>query len=115
MYEVMSRAPPDESRAPCVCGCLRFVDLAPLMSPQHLAEQAVDLNLRLMRWRAAPSLELNKVAAAKCLLLGGWAAAGGWAGPCQVLWWLGLAARWVGSCWWVGWVMLGVLVVGPCC
>jgi hypothetical protein len=35
-----------------------------------LADQAVDLNLKLMRWRILPSLNLDKVASTKCLLLG---------------------------------------------
>ncbi|KAG1662518.1 hypothetical protein FOA52_000922 [Chlamydomonas sp. UWO 241] len=48
----------------------RKVDLSPLMSPQLLADQAVTLNLRLMRWRAAPDLDIQRVADAKCLLLG---------------------------------------------
>lgn len=42
-----------------------------MMAPGALAEQAVDLNLRLMRWRAAPGLDIGKMAATKCLLLGG--------------------------------------------
>lgn len=41
-----------------------------LLSPTQLAEQAVDLNLRLMRWRAAPQLDVQRLAATKCLLLG---------------------------------------------
>jgi ubiquitin-like modifier-activating enzyme ATG7 len=40
------------------------------MQPTQLAEQAVGLNLRLMRWRAAPGLNTEGVAAARCLLLG---------------------------------------------
>lgn len=36
----------------------------------RLADQAVDLNLKLMRWRILPSLDLDKVANTKCLLLG---------------------------------------------
>ncbi|GBF90994.1 ubiquitin-like modifier-activating enzyme [Raphidocelis subcapitata] len=48
----------------------RRVDLSNLMSPAALAEQAVDLNLRLMRWRAAPSLDIAALASARCLLLG---------------------------------------------
>lgn len=36
----------------------------------RLAEQAVDLNLKLMRWRILPELDLEKIAATKCLLLG---------------------------------------------
>ena len=33
-------------------------------------ERAVDLNLRLMRWRLWPSLDTDKLAATRCLLLG---------------------------------------------
>ena len=36
----------------------------------RLAEQAVDLNLKFMRWRILPALDLDKNAAARCLLLG---------------------------------------------
>ncbi|KAJ9509421.1 hypothetical protein QJQ45_001884 [Haematococcus lacustris] len=46
------------------------VDLGPLMAPHQLAEQAVDLNLRLMKWRAAPALDLCALNTTKCLLLG---------------------------------------------
>lgn len=70
---------------------LRSADLAPLMDPKRysnahleiivetsysdvnsirLADTAVDLNLKLMRWRIMPSLQLEKIAATKCLLLG---------------------------------------------
>uniref|UniRef100_A0AAQ4QJ93 Ubiquitin-like modifier-activating enzyme ATG7 n=1 Tax=Gasterosteus aculeatus aculeatus TaxID=481459 RepID=A0AAQ4QJ93_GASAC len=35
-----------------------------------LAESSVDLNLKLMRWRLVPSLDLDKVVSTKCLLLG---------------------------------------------
>ena len=63
-----------------------MADLAPMMDPKRLlyltlvvyfklicfrlADQAVDLNLKLMRWRILPSLDLDKVASTKCLLLG---------------------------------------------
>lgn len=50
---------------------LSVVDLSPFMSPLQLAEQAVDLNLRLMRWRAAPDLDIITLAGTRCLLLGG--------------------------------------------
>jgi ubiquitin-like modifier-activating enzyme ATG7 len=36
----------------------------------RLADTSVDLNLRLMRWRAMPSLDLDKIKNTKCLLLG---------------------------------------------
>lgn len=36
----------------------------------RLAESSVDLNLKLMRWRLVPSLDLDKVVSTKCLLLG---------------------------------------------
>jgi len=48
----------------------RMADLAPMMDPTRLADQAVDLNLKLMRWRILPALDLEKVANTKCLLLG---------------------------------------------
>jgi ubiquitin-like modifier-activating enzyme ATG7 len=35
-----------------------------------LADQAVDLNLKLMKWRIAPDLDLEKIKSTKCLLLG---------------------------------------------
>ncbi len=48
----------------------RVTDLGPSMDPRQLASAAVDLNLKLMRWRAAPSLDTARLAATKCLLLG---------------------------------------------
>jgi ubiquitin-like modifier-activating enzyme ATG7 len=36
----------------------------------RLADQAVDLNLKLMRWRILPALDLEKIAQTRCLLLG---------------------------------------------
>lgn len=36
----------------------------------RLAISAADLNLKLMRWRTLPSLDLNKLSDVKCLLLG---------------------------------------------
>ncbi|KAJ3023351.1 UNVERIFIED_CONTAM: Autophagy protein 7 [Siphonaria sp. JEL0065] len=48
----------------------RLVDLAPMMDPIRLAETAVDLNLKLMRWRIMPELQLEKISGTKCLLLG---------------------------------------------
>jgi ubiquitin-like modifier-activating enzyme ATG7 len=40
------------------------------MDPQRLADQSVDLNLKLMKWRIAPELDLDKIKDTKCLLLG---------------------------------------------
>lgn len=48
----------------------RLADLAPMMDPTRLANQAVDLNLKLMRWRILPSLDLERISSTKCLLLG---------------------------------------------
>lgn len=48
----------------------KLTDLSSLMDPLHLAGEAVDLNLKLMKWRAAPEIDLESIARAKCLLLG---------------------------------------------
>ncbi|KAJ8259857.1 hypothetical protein GJAV_G00174270 [Gymnothorax javanicus] len=48
----------------------RMVDLSECMDPKRLAESSVDLNLKLMRWRLVPSLDLERVVSTKCLLLG---------------------------------------------
>ncbi|CAG2239621.1 ATG7 [Mytilus edulis] len=48
----------------------RVVNLSSSMDPVRLSESAVDLNLKLMRWRLLPELDLEKVAGTKCLLLG---------------------------------------------
>ena len=41
-----------------------------LTDPSRLADQAVDLNLKLIKWRIAPGLDLEKIKETKCLLLG---------------------------------------------
>ncbi|WVQ97783.1 E1-like protein-activating enzyme Gsa7p/Apg7p [Kwoniella sp. CBS 9459] len=48
----------------------RSADLGPTMDPARLAEQAVDLNLKLMKWRVMPTLDLEQIAQTRCLLLG---------------------------------------------
>ncbi|WVF70102.1 E1-like protein-activating enzyme Gsa7p/Apg7p [Kwoniella sp. CBS 6097] len=48
----------------------RSADIGPTMDPTQLAGQAVDLNLKLMKWRVMPKLDLEKIAQTKCLLLG---------------------------------------------
>lgn len=48
----------------------RVADLGASMDPARLAAQAVDLNLKLMRWRLLPELDAARLASTKCLLLG---------------------------------------------
>lgn len=48
----------------------RLIDLSAYLDPQRLADQAVDLNLKLIKWRIAPGIDLDIVKNTKCLLLG---------------------------------------------
>ncbi|KAG7192987.1 Autophagy protein 7 [Scheffersomyces spartinae] len=48
----------------------KVAELGLLINPNQLAEQAVDLNLRLMKWRIAPELDLDIIKLQKVLLLG---------------------------------------------
>ncbi|XP_059612507.1 ubiquitin-like modifier-activating enzyme ATG7 isoform X2 [Phlebotomus argentipes] len=48
----------------------RVVSMADSMDPEKLAETSVNLNLKLMRWRIVPELNLDVIADTKCLLLG---------------------------------------------
>lgn len=48
----------------------RVADLTEYMDPSRLADQSVDLNLKLMKWRITPNLNLEKIKDARCLLLG---------------------------------------------
>ncbi|GLJ48709.1 hypothetical protein SUGI_1027260 [Cryptomeria japonica] len=48
----------------------RRISLASQMDPKRLAISAADLNLKLMRWRLLPSLNLPLLSSTKCLLLG---------------------------------------------
>lgn len=48
----------------------RVVSMADSMDPEKLAETSVNLNLKLMRWRIVPELNLDAIAETKCLLLG---------------------------------------------
>ncbi|KAK6124304.1 hypothetical protein DH2020_041961 [Rehmannia glutinosa] len=48
----------------------RCISLAKTMDPTRLAIAAADLNLKLMRWRQLPSLNLNVLSSTRCLLLG---------------------------------------------
>lgn len=48
----------------------RLADLTEYMDPTKLADSSVDLNLKLMKWRISPGLDLDKIKNTKCLLLG---------------------------------------------
>ena len=46
------------------------VNLSNLLDPMKLADDAVNLNLKLMKWRLLPGLNLEEIAQTRCLLLG---------------------------------------------
>ncbi|KAL8712222.1 MAG: hypothetical protein Q9225_006970 [Loekoesia sp. 1 TL-2023] len=48
----------------------KIANLGDYMDPGRLADQAVDLNLKLIKWRISPGLDLDIVKRTKCLLLG---------------------------------------------
>lgn len=48
----------------------KMADLGSLINPEQLADQAVDLNLKLMKWRVAPHIDLETIKNQKVLLLG---------------------------------------------
>lgn len=48
----------------------RVLDAAIIMDTRRVMEQAVDLNVRLMKWRLWPSLDTAMLSSTKCLLLG---------------------------------------------
>ncbi|XP_065313746.1 ubiquitin-like modifier-activating enzyme ATG7 isoform X2 [Gordionus sp. m RMFG-2023] len=48
----------------------RHLDLSPILDPSEISETASKLNIRLMKWRAMPELNLDKVFGTKCLLIG---------------------------------------------
>ena len=45
----------------------RIVDLAPFMDPQRRAVESADLNLKLMRWRFLPDLDIDMLSRCKVL------------------------------------------------
>ncbi|XP_071928371.1 ubiquitin-like modifier-activating enzyme atg7 isoform X2 [Coffea arabica] len=47
-----------------------FISLAKAMDPTSLAISSADLNLKLMKWRAVPDLNLSILSATRCLILG---------------------------------------------
>ncbi|CAH2353862.1 ubiquitin-like modifier-activating enzyme Atg7p [[Candida] railenensis] len=48
----------------------KLADLGALINPKQLADQAVDLNIKLMKWRIAPDLDNEIIKKQKVLLLG---------------------------------------------
>ncbi|CAN3377320.1 hypothetical protein DIURU_003430 [Diutina rugosa] len=48
----------------------KIADLGSLIDPHQLASQAVDLNLKLMKWRIAPDINLDIIRQQRVLLLG---------------------------------------------
>ncbi|CAJ1947747.1 unnamed protein product [Cylindrotheca closterium] len=48
----------------------RWVNLKPLLDKNHLAIQAADLNLKLMKWRMIPNLDVTRLQSTKVLLIG---------------------------------------------
>ncbi|GKY92801.1 hypothetical protein MPSEU_000249800 [Mayamaea pseudoterrestris] len=48
----------------------RWVNLRPLLDSKHLAVQAADLNLKLMKWRMIPDLQVEQLQMTKVLLIG---------------------------------------------
>ena len=48
----------------------RWVSLKNLLDPHHLAVQAADLNLKLMKWRMIPNLQVEKLQSTKVLIIG---------------------------------------------
>ena len=48
----------------------RMADLSRTLDPHSLMNQAVDLNVSLMKWRLWPDLNTDVVSSAKCLLFG---------------------------------------------
>ncbi|CAK9817912.1 Ubiquitin-like modifier-activating enzyme ATG7 [Anthophora plagiata] len=47
-----------------------IADLSDTMDPTKLSDRAINLNLKLMKWRLVPDLDLEKISNLKCLLLG---------------------------------------------
>lgn len=48
----------------------QLANLGEYMDPSRLADSSVDLNLKLMKWRLAPDLDLDRIKNSRCLLLG---------------------------------------------
>ena len=48
----------------------RMADLSRTLDPRSLMNQAVDLNVSLMKWRLWPDLKTDVISSTKCLLFG---------------------------------------------
>jgi ubiquitin-like modifier-activating enzyme ATG7 len=48
----------------------RVINLRQFFDPENLVDSTIDLNLRLMRWRIVPDLNLGAVQSNRCLLIG---------------------------------------------
>jgi len=48
----------------------RLANMRSSLDPVKIAENSVDLNLKLMKWRLVPDLQLSTIQNSKCLLLG---------------------------------------------
>lgn len=49
---------------------VKCTDLSSLFDPCQLAKQAAELNLKLMKWRLVPQLDLSRLSRTTCLLIG---------------------------------------------
>ena len=49
---------------------VRITDISALIDPIQLAKQAGELNLKLMKWRLVPDLDLDIISETSCLLVG---------------------------------------------
>lgn len=76
---IISKEPNDQEKRPRIVGweaddlgkiSPRAADVSRILDPKKLANDAVDLNLRLMKWRLMPALNLEAIATSKCLLIG---------------------------------------------
>ncbi|CAI8492194.1 E1-like protein-activating enzyme Gsa7p/Apg7p [Pichia kudriavzevii] len=63
----------------------KIADLGALINPEKLAEQAVDLNLKLMKWRLVPDLDLDVIKNTKVLILGA-GTLGSYVSRCLLAW-----------------------------
>jgi len=48
----------------------KVIDLKGFMDEKILAREAVDLNIKLMKWRMLPNVDLELIKSTKCILFG---------------------------------------------